>query len=429
MRSIISRRQLLKTSGIAATAAATSGLFDRYARAQEVGLSVFGPLPPDPVAPGVEGAEFAMEAFSAWKKANGAHVRYDLVPWGDLHDKMATAFASGEHVWDITYNCGWVPEFENFLVPFVSDLPQELIADLPPSSFATVTTNRKRMGVVFTLSLLTLFYNKELFAKAGISEAPKNWQELIATAKECTRDDQYGWVLNYGDAAGIGGAASYWMVFLQQAGGKLYGEDGAPAFNNEAGIDALQVMIDLMPYTDPGSLSYSGANTATAVFYSGRAAMHMGWPGTWKAANDPTSSNILGKIGCALLPAGPAGTASIDGTDAWTITKTCKNPNLARKLIEFYLDKDVQKRQALDSGWLPIRLSVLGDAEVQAAFPNAATLLEQAHHPYDSFVTADYNEVTTAIGNEVVKALSGQSTAKDAIAEAERLVAAIVKKR
>ena len=188
-------------------------------------------------------------------------------------------------------------------------------------------------------------------------------------------------------------------------------------------------MMDLMPYTDPGSISYVGINDATNVMTAGKAAMMMNWPFMWKPANDPATSKIVGKLAGALLPAGPAGSASIDGTDAWTITKTSKNPELATKLIEFYLDKDVQKRQAIDTGWLPIRLSVLGDPEVQKALPNAAVVLEQANHPYDSYVTPDYNEVTVALGTEVNKALAGKSSAKDAIAEAANLVAAIVKKR
>jgi multiple sugar transport system substrate-binding protein len=284
--------------------------------------------------------------------------------------------------------------------------------------------------VVFTLSLLTLFYNTELLQKAGFNEAPKTWDELKTVAKATTTGNgQYGWVLNYGEPAGIGGTASYWMCFLQQAGGKLYNEDGSPAFNNEAGVAALQMMIDLMPYTDPGSISYVGINDATNVMTAGKAAMMMNWPFMWKPANDPATSKIVGKVAGALLPAGPAGTASFDGTDAWTITKTSKNPDLALKLIEFYLDKEVQKRQAIDTGWLPIRLSVLSDPEVQAALPNAAVVLEQAKHPYDSYVTPDYNEVTVAIGTEINKALSGKSTAKDAVTEAESLVAAIVKRR
>jgi ABC-type glycerol-3-phosphate transport system substrate-binding protein len=236
-------------------------------------------------------------------------------------------------------------------------------------------------------------------------------------------------VLNYGAPEGIGGTASYWMVFLQQAGGKMYGPDGMPIFNDTPGIDALQLMVDLMPSTDPGSISYVGINDATNVFTAGKASMMMNWPFMWVPAQDPKTSQIVGKLGAALLPAGPAGTASIDGTDAWTITTTSKHPDLAMKLIEFYLDKDVQKSQSIDTGWLPIRLSVLNDPEVQAKSTNAKVVLEQAQHPYDSFVTPDYNEVTQTLGTEIQKALKGEKTAKQAIQDASDQVAAIVKKR
>jgi multiple sugar transport system substrate-binding protein len=111
------------------------------------------------------------------------------------------------------------------------------------------------------------------------------------------------------------------------------------------------------------------------------------------------------------------------------VTKLSKNPDTARELIEFYLDAAVQKRQVLDTGWLPIRLSVLADPEVQAKAPNAAVVLEQAKHPYDSFVTPDYNQVTVAVGTEVQKALQGQKTAAQAIADAHDQVAGIIKRR
>ena len=424
---ILNRRSLLKTAVSGAAAGLVGPGLSMPAFAQEAALSVFSPLPPDPAPPGA--AKFSEEAFAAWQKTNNAKVTYDMVAWPQLHDKMATTFASGEHVWDVVYMSGWVPEFAKFLTPFAGKLPKELVDDLPKSSFSTVTWDGETSGVVFTLSLLTLFYNTEMLAKAGFKEPPKNWDELKAAAKALTGDGNYGWVLNYGEPAGIGGTASYWMCFLQQAGGKLYNDDGSPAFSSEAGVTALQMMMDLMPYTDPGSISYVGINDATNVMTAGKAAMMMNWPFMWKPANDPATSKIVGKMAGALLPAGPAGTASIDGTDAWTITKTSKNPDLAQKLIEFYLDKEVQKRQAIDTGWLPIRLSVLGDAEVQKALPNAAVVLEQATHPYDSYVTPDYNEVTVAIGTEIQKALAGKLSAKDAIAEAANLVSAIVKKR
>ena len=157
--------------------------------------------------------------------------------------------------------------------------------------------------------------------------------------------------------------------------------------------------------------------------------MMMNWPFMWKGAQDPSTSKIVGKVGSSVLPAGPVGTASIDGTDAYTIPKTSPNPDMARKLIEFYLDKEVQKRQVLDTGWLPIRLSVLTDPEVQKVASNAATVLEQAKAPYDSFVTPDYNEVTDTMGREIQKALQGSQSAADTMKKCSDLVTEIVKKR
>ncbi|MBZ9677179.1 ABC transporter substrate-binding protein [Mesorhizobium sp. ES1-1] len=423
----LSRRNFLQAGAAAGAAAAMPGFMTRQAHAEAVALNVFAPLPPDPAPPGA--AKFSEEAFEKWKAANAATVEYETLAWPQLHDRMATAFASGSSPWDITYNCGWVPEFQSFLTPYADKLPKALVDDLPASSFSTVTVDGKRYGTIFTLSLLTLFYNKEHLEMAGFKAPPKNWDEFKTYGKELTRDGRHGLVLNYGDPAGIGGTASYWMVFLQQAGGKMYGEDGLPIFKSEQGVAALQMMVDMMPSTDPGSISYASINDATNVLLSGRASMMMNWPFMWNAGNDPNQSQVVGKLASAVLPAGPAGSASIDGTDAWTITKSSKNPEKAQQLIEFYLDADVQKRQVLDTGWLPIRLSVLADPEVQAKAPNAAVVLEQAKHPYDSFVTPDYNQVTVAVGTEVQKALQGQKTAAQAIADAHDAVTAIVKRR
>jgi multiple sugar transport system substrate-binding protein len=189
------------------------------------------------------------------------------------------------------------------------------------------------------------------------------------------------------------------------------------------------MMIDLMPFTDPGAITYIGINDATNIFQAGNAAMMLNWPFMWVPANDPANSTIAGQVGAALNPAGPAGTASIDGTDAYTITTTSADPELARKLIEFYLDPAVQKSQSIDTGWLPIRLSVLDDPEVQEKSANAAVVLEQAQHPYDSYVTPDFTEMTIALSTEIQKALTGQQDAATAIANMDEAARAIVARR
>lgn len=424
----ISRRGMLGGAAAASTSLALTraGLSIPGASAA-TDLSVLSPLAPDPAPPGP--ADFSMDAFEAWKTENDANVQYEAVAWPELHDKMATNFASGTHVHDVVYMSGWVPEFHQFLTPMNDLLSEELRADLPESSFSTVTWDGSEYGVVFTLSLLTLFYNTEMLENAGLPGPPTTWEELLGYAEEMTGDNKYGWTLNYGAPEGIGGVASYWMTFLQQAGGVMYGEDGLPVFNDQPGIDALQLMVDLMPFTEPSSIANVGINDATNVLKAGNAAMMMNWPFMWLDAQDPETSTIVGKLGSSILPAGPAGSASIDGTDAWTITASSESPELAASLIDFYLSPDVQKRQVLDTGWLPIRLSVLEDPEVQEVATNAAVVLEQATYPYESFVTPDYNEVTQTLGTEIQKALQGEKTAEEALQTASDAVTEIVQER
>ena len=113
------RRSFIKGTTIGSALALTSAMWPNMAIGQESTLSVFGPLPPDPAPPGA--ARFFGSGVSAeWQKSHGANVKYDLVPWAELHDKMATAFASGEHVWDVVYMCAWVSELSKFIRPYAS---------------------------------------------------------------------------------------------------------------------------------------------------------------------------------------------------------------------------------------------------------------------------------------------------------------------
>ena len=109
----LGRRDFLKQTALAGAAMGPlTGLIAGAARpawADATPLSVFAPLPPDPAPPG--DAKFSQDALVSWEQANGAKVNYEAVAWPQLHDKMATNFASGTHVWDVIYMSGWVPEF------------------------------------------------------------------------------------------------------------------------------------------------------------------------------------------------------------------------------------------------------------------------------------------------------------------------------
>jgi len=132
-----SRRTFLKRSGAAAAGLTAASMLPAWARVlgqDAAAMRALVPAAPDPTPPGVPNAAYSAatnDAFAAWQAANSVKVEYEDVPWPQLHDKMAANFASGVHTHDVVYMSGWVPEFADFLVPFVDDLPAELLADLP----------------------------------------------------------------------------------------------------------------------------------------------------------------------------------------------------------------------------------------------------------------------------------------------------------
>jgi ABC-type glycerol-3-phosphate transport system substrate-binding protein len=420
----MNRRQLITRA--ASTAAAIGGLRTSIREASAVSrLRVLAPLAPDPVPPGDD--TYAPDLFTQWKADNDASVTYSALRWTQLRDQIATDLSTGEELRDVYYMCGWAPEFSEALLPLREFLRTELVTDLPASAFNAVTWRGQGFGVPFTTSLLTLFYNTAHFEEAGLPGPPATWDELKEYAAALTRgEDRFGWTINYGAPGGIGSASTYWMAFLQQAGGTMYGEDGRPVFANQAGIDALQLMVDLLPSTDPSALDNVSVADTTRTLKDGKASMMMNWPFMWRDAQDLSSSEVSGKLACAVLPAGAAGTASIDGADTWTVTGAGRDPELAIRLVEFYLDPEVQKRQALDIGWLPARTSVLADPEVQDRFENVAALLEQSRHPYNSFITPHYDTITFALGQEIQRALRGEKTPQAALQDASMAIESIL---
>ncbi len=295
------------------------------------------------------------------------------------------------------------------------------MADLAPSQAASVSWQGEQYGVMPTLSLMLLFYNRNLFDEKGLSGPPTTWDELKGYAAEFRDPVSFGMVMPWGAPAGIGSVTSYWMAFLQQAGGAMYDDAGQPVFADAPGVDALQLMIDLMPSLTSDSITNIDTNNiAFRMQYNG-AAMTMTFPAFWDVMNAGAPAGE-GKIVPAVMPSGPENNATVPAVDAWTLASISPNPDLALQLVEFYLSPEVQRRQWLELGWLPARLSELESPEIQATTPVAAVLREQANAPFDSFVTMDYMEVTLAIGREIQKALRGEQTASQALTAAEDAV-------
>ncbi len=263
-----SRRSFLKRSGAAAAGIAAAGMLPAWGSvsAQDAKeLRALVPAAPDPTPPGVPNAAYSQatnDAFAAWQAENGAKVAYEDVPWPQLHDKMATNFASGVHVHDVIYMSGWVPEFAEFLVPFVDQLPSG--AGRRPAAVELLDRHLGRPEAGRRLHALAAdaLLQQGHVRGGGLDGAAQGLgrAEGHRQGADQGRQVRLGAQLRRSRPASAASPPTGWSSCSRPAASSTT-TSGMPVFNDAAGVDSLQLMIDLMKFDRPRARSPMSAST------------------------------------------------------------------------------------------------------------------------------------------------------------------------
>ena len=398
----------------------------RFGRSGDVPVdlvSVLAPVLPDPAPPGV--LDYLMPGIELWEARHQARVKYETSAVENMKAKILINIQQGIHMHDVMYCAGWTQEIAGNLTPIDSLISPSLRTDLPPWSLESFRWNGKTYGLPSAANPMILFGNSALMSTVGITDLPARWDDLIAVARELTGNGVFGWTLPAGQTGGSGGLMSHWLIFYLQAGGELFNNAGRPTFVNDAGVAAIDMLGRLLQYSDPAARRHKSIIDASAVFMRGEAAMMMNWAVMHRSLANPEVSSVSGHLVTGTLPAGPAGTASVDSGDGWTIDSRTWVPAKSMSLIEYYLEPRVQKQMLTQTGWLPISISALEDKDVQAQAPHAATVRAQLRSRIESGFRPNYDVITRIIGSEVQSALNGTQTPIEALRSARaQLVAA-----
>lgn len=112
-------------------------------------------------------------------------INYEFQSSKDYRERLQSQLAAGSGPDIFRIHDTWIPMFlnQNQLAP----VPEDLIDwnDYYPVVSQTLQADGQYYAVPLMIDTLALYYNKELFTSAGQSP-PKNWKELIETAKKLT---------------------------------------------------------------------------------------------------------------------------------------------------------------------------------------------------------------------------------------------------
>jgi multiple sugar transport system substrate-binding protein len=115
-----------------------------------------------------------------------------------------------------------------------------------------------------------------------------------------------------------------------------------------------------------------------ASFTQGRSAMWIDGVGWAPPLEDPNASRIVGKVGYAIVPAGPKGQYSATYGDGIGIAAASKNKEAAYLLCQWVVSKTQGARLVQAGGGVPFRNSILNDPEVRKGVKMPAEWLQSA---------------------------------------------------
>jgi multiple sugar transport system substrate-binding protein len=282
-----------------------------------------------------ERTETLKQIVKTFEDANpGVHVEITSLPWGQAFEKFATMVSAGDTPdvvempdrWQSLYaNNGMLENLEPYLAKW--DHTKEL-NDRALEMGRYV--NNTAYALPYGFYLRAMFYNKKLFAQAGIDGPPKTMDEFVEDAKKVSAiPGKYGYCLR----GGPGGLNGWMMMGANMAGdGTFFKPDGTSTMADPGWVKGVSVLTDLYKngYAPKDSVNW-GFNEIVTGFYSGTCAMLDQDPDALIAVADKMGKD---DYDVAPMPKGPAGkTFPTIGYASWSMFATSENKDLAWKLI------------------------------------------------------------------------------------------------
>ncbi len=367
-----------------------------------------------------------------WDKATGVHLNLIEYPYASLYEKMVTAFQANAATFDIVMlDDPWMPKFgaEGWLAPLDAapfNLTRDpdifpIVYDLgswPPPRGPVPPGEASKTRHLYSITLVgnvkLFMYRRDL-----IPQAPATWDQVLANAKKLNNPATpfYGFAIRGAKGNPI---ISQWFSILRAYGGDVFDDNWNVVFKSAQSVNAVKfLVVQLKAVAQPGPDTTDAADR-TRLVATGHAAQGAVWPAEASdIVENPQVSQVIGKIGYTVEPAGPTGKHTpMMGNWLLGIPKAAKEKAWAFKFITWATGAEIQKSYAA-AGGIPFRKSILTDAALNKRYPFFRAMADSlAAPPFWRPRTTEWSAVEAILGTHTNAALAGTETPEQAVDKA-----------
>ncbi len=324
----------------------------------------------------------------------------------EYYSKLNALVAAGE-----TPDCFIVspgPNLDVYVDPGVAaDLTDYLKADGwmdtfngGEGAFSQQTYDGKIYAVPLNIAAACVFYNTEMFATAGITEMPTDWDGMLDACQKLQDAGYTPLTISAGTAWCLSMLAGY---LCDSEGVDLDALNGGTASWLDANVvSAANKMVEISKYFQPTAAGDTN-DVATANFYNEEAAMLI--QGSWAIAQI-NGSNPAFEEKCGVFAFPGTDGRVIAKSDSLAMSATTKSPEAVIAFMKYFTDDTAQKYTAEVGGKIPVTkveydaskapaqlayvMDVFGNAKSTFGFYNESLASTEAGSTFDDAMVSIY---------------------------------------
>ena len=314
---------------------------------------------------------------------------------------------------------GWITPMQQMIDADSYDLSQ-----IEPNLAAYYTIDNQLYSMPFNSSTPIMYYNKEMFEKAGITEIPDSLEGIEAVGEK---------LLNEGGAGQVISLGIYGWFFEQFIGkqGLEYANNGngrteaatAVAFDSNGA--AANILTAWKSLYDKGYAPNvgKGGDAGLADFSAGKSAITLGSTASLKQILQDVNGKF--EVGTAYFPkvkSTDEGGVSIGGASLWALNNNdAKKTRATWEFVKFLISPESQAYWNAQTGYFPVTTAAQEEPvfkENVEKYPQFQTAINQLHDSSPKYVGAllsVFPEARATVESEIENLLNGNADVKTAV--------------